>query len=49
MRTQVDKLTAEQLRDAINELQKKQPYCYDQDKPLDTLKTIGRQTTCLSP
>lgn len=42
MRTQVDKLTAEQLRDAINELQKKQPYCYDQDKPLDTLKTIGR-------
>ena len=36
------KLTAEQLRDAINELQKKQPYCYDPDKPLDTLKTIGR-------
>lgn len=36
------KLTAEQLRDAINELQKKQPYCYDPDKPPDTLKTIGR-------
>lgn len=35
-------LTAEQVRDAINELQKKQPYCYDPDKPLDTLKTIGR-------
>ena len=31
-----------QLRDAINELQKKQPYCYEPDKPLDTLKTIGR-------
>jgi len=35
-------LTADQLRDAINDLQKNQPYCYDPDKPLDTLKTIGR-------
>lgn len=32
----------DELRDAINVLQNKQPYCYDPDKPLDTIKTIGR-------
>lgn len=32
----------DELRDAINVLQEKQPYCYDPDKPLDTIKTIGR-------
>lgn len=37
-------LTAEhdQLINAINELQKKQPYCYGPEQPLDTLNTIGR-------
>lgn len=41
---QVDILTAEvdQLTNAINELQEKQPYCYNQEQPLDTLNTIGR-------
>lgn len=34
---QVDELT-----NAVNELQKKQPYCYDPDNPIDTLNTIGR-------
>lgn len=38
------KLTAErdQLTKAINELQKKQPYCYNPEQPLDTLNEIGR-------
>ena len=37
-------LTAEhdQLINAINELQKKQPYCYNPEQQLDTLNTIGR-------
>ena len=37
-------LTAEhdQTINAINELQKKQPYCYNPEQPLDTLNTIGR-------
>lgn len=41
---QVDELTAErdQLTKAINELQKKQPYCYNPEHPLDSLNTIGR-------
>lgn len=41
---QVDELTAErdQLKNAINELQKKQPYCYNPEQPLDTLNEIGR-------
>jgi hypothetical protein len=39
-----DTLTAErdELTNAVNELQKKHPYCYDPEKPLDTLNTIGR-------
>lgn len=41
---EVVRLTAErdQLTNAINELQKKQPYCYNPEQPLDTLNTIGR-------
>lgn len=40
----VDELTAERdaLTNAINELQKKQPYCYNPEQPMDTLNTIGR-------
>lgn len=41
---QVERLEAErdELTNAINELQKKQPYCYDPEAPLDTLRTVGR-------
>lgn len=44
MQAKVDGLTAErdQLTNAINELQKKQPYCYNPEQPLGTLNTIGR-------
>lgn len=44
LQARVDELTAErdQLTNAINELQKKQPYCYNPEQPLDTLNTIGR-------
>lgn len=31
----------DELINAVNELQKKQPYCYDPDNPVDTLNTIG--------
>ena len=31
-----------ELTNAVNELQKKQPYCYNPDKPIETLQTIGR-------
>lgn len=31
-----------ELTDAVNELQKKQPYCYNPDKPVETLQTVGR-------
>lgn len=30
-----------ELKDAVNELQKKQPYCFDPDNPIETLQTIG--------
>ena len=32
----------DELTNAINELQKKQPYCYNPEVPLDTLRTVGR-------
>ncbi|MBR2804130.1 MAG: hypothetical protein IKE20_03160 [Eggerthellaceae bacterium] len=32
----------DELTNAINELQKEQPYCYDPEAPLDTLRTVGR-------
>ena len=40
----VQELTAErdQLTNAINELQKNQPYCYNPEQPLDSLNAIGR-------
>jgi len=40
----IAKLEAErdELTNAVNELQNKQPYCYAPEKPLDTLNTIGR-------
>lgn len=41
---QVNELRAErdELTNAINELQKKQPYCYNPEQPMGTLNTIGR-------
>lgn len=44
LQERVDSLEAErdQLTNAINELQKKQPYCYNPEQPLDTLNAIGR-------
>lgn len=36
------KAKVDELINAVNELQKKQPYCYDPDKPVDTLCTVGR-------
>lgn len=35
------KAERDELINAINELQKKQPYCYNPEAPLDTLRTVG--------
>lgn len=38
----LERRKAIELTNAINELQKKQPYCYNPEQPLDSLNTIGR-------